>query len=282
MNSSEWQHICNEADIGDFIRAEPLNDQHWKITTQHACFFVKTTLKHQGANLASEQHSLNALRTTSVHVPNIIARGETHKKAWLILDWLTLFQDGDWATLGTQLAQLHQQTQTSFGWFEDNAIEQIVQYNRQLDDWVSFFRSQRLVPQLRLAAERGLPHQLYRQIQDIMQQLDTYFTHDIPTPNLVHGNLNMHTVSFLADGQPVVFDPACYFGDAETDMATCTTFPDAFHSSYRMIRPIHDQQKSRHALYQLYHQLIHFNRDGGRHVPFIEHTIRTIIHPNDL
>jgi protein-ribulosamine 3-kinase len=286
MNSSEWQRICDEADIGHFIRAEALNNpQHdpcWKVTTQHHCFFVKTALKHQSAMFLAEQHNLDALRATAtVRVPKVMATGHTHKTAWLVLEWLSLSQQGDWAALGVQLAQLHQHTQTTFGWVEDNTLEQMPQYNRQLNDWVSFFRSQRLVPQLRFATERGLPHRLLNQIQDCMLQLDVYFVDYLPTPSLVHGNLSMQSVGFLADGQPVLFDPACYFGDTETDMASAHDFPAPFHEHYRQYHPVHPQHNTHHALYQLYHHLVHFNRYGGQYVPSIEQAlacINTVVH----
>jgi fructosamine-3-kinase len=109
-----------------------------------------------------------------------------------------------------------------------------------------------------------------------MLQLDVYFVDYLPTPSLVHGNLSMKSVGFLADGQPVLFDPACYFGDTETDMATSTSFPNAFHTSYRMIRPFNNKHAIHHVIYQLYHHLIQFNRHGGQFLPHIEKALRSI------
>lgn len=282
MNSSEWQHICEKAGIGNFTHAllisEQNDEQHWKVTTQQARFFTKTRLKSQRASFLTQKHTTEALlATNTLYTPRVIAHGQTQKTAWLVLEWLSLKRDGDWSMLGMQLAQLHQQTQISFGWFENNTVEQTLQFNQQLSDWVSFFRSQRLLPQLRLANERGLPHKLRDRIQDIMQHLESYFTGKAIIPSLVHGNLSSQTVGFLADGQPVVLSPACYYGDAETDMATSTSFPDTFHISYRIVHPMQHKQEIRHAIYQLYHHLIDFNQHGGQSVPMIERIIADIL-----
>ena len=65
--------------------------------------------------------------------------------------------------------------------------------------------------------------------------------HHAPTPSLLHGDLWSGNASFTNDGTPVIYDPACYFGDRECDLAFTEMFggfPGAFRLAEKRIRPI--------------------------------------------
>jgi fructosamine-3-kinase len=68
----------------------------------------------------------------------------------------------------------------------------------------------------------------------------------------------------LPDGTAVVFDPAAYFGDPETDLAMLELFGGAldreFLSGYG---PLDPQRPARRPLYDLYHALNHLNLFGA-------------------
>jgi fructosamine-3-kinase len=72
--------------------------------------------------------------------------------------------------------------------------------------------------------------------------------------------------AYLADGTPVIFDPAVYFGDRESDLAMSELFggfaPD-FYAAYREAWPLDAGYAVRKTLYNLYHVLNHANLFGG-------------------
>jgi fructosamine-3-kinase len=67
-------------------------------------------------------------------------------------------------------------------------------------------------------------------------------------------------------GQPVVFDPAVYFGDRETDLAMTRLFGGfsaGFYAAYETAWPLPVGWRHRLPAYQLYHVLNHLNLFGG-------------------
>ena len=84
--------------------------------------------------------------------------------------------------------------------------------------------------------------------------------------SLLHGDLWSGNAARLASGEPVIFDPAVYFGDRETDLAMTELFggfPAAFHAAYRAAWPLDAGYPVRRTLYNLYHVLNHLNLFGG-------------------
>ncbi|NBV75737.1 MAG: fructosamine kinase family protein, partial [Methylococcaceae bacterium] len=67
-------------------------------------------------------------------------------------------------------------------------------------------------------------------------------------------------------GRPVLYDPACYWGDREADLAMTELFggfgPD-FYAAYQSEYPLDPGYGVRKYLYNLYHILNHLNMFGG-------------------
>jgi fructosamine-3-kinase len=67
-------------------------------------------------------------------------------------------------------------------------------------------------------------------------------------------------------GAPVIFDPAVYYGDRETDLAMTRLFGGfgpAFYAAYSEAQPLDGGADTRRTLYNLYHVLNHYNLFGG-------------------
>jgi fructosamine-3-kinase len=67
-------------------------------------------------------------------------------------------------------------------------------------------------------------------------------------------------------GEPVIFDPAVYYGDRETDIAMTELFGgfgNRFYSAYQECWPLDSGYATRKILYNLYHILNHLNLFGG-------------------
>lgn len=67
-------------------------------------------------------------------------------------------------------------------------------------------------------------------------------------------------------GRPVIFDPACYYGDRETDIAFTEMFggfSQEFYRAYGQEWPLDAGYAQRKELYNLYHVLNHYNLFSG-------------------
>lgn len=271
MLETDWLHLCEQHNLGHFISVSQVHggDSHrsWCLTSSQGRLFVKTSPRNRQEVFLCEADSLNALsQANSLRCPVVIAQGSTPKTAWLMLQWLELGGPRHAERLGQQLAQLHQHTGQSFGWHQHNYIGNTPQHNNLIDDWVSFYRSQRLLPQLKWARDRGLPHPTTLLGDQLLDRLDEWFCDYTPVASLLHGDLWSGNAAYLSDGSPVVFDPACHYGDRETDIAMTELFggfEPAFYDAYQSVWPLDAGYERRRPLYQLYHVLNHFNLFGG-------------------
>ena len=70
-------------------------------------------------------------------------------------------------------------------------------------------------------------------------------------------------------GEPVVFDPAVYYGDREADLAMSELFggfPREFYVAYQRAWPLAPGYAVRRDIYNLYHVLNHLNLFGGAYL----------------
>lgn len=229
-------------------------------------FFVKLNDARHADMFAAEAEGLAELEAAAaIRVPHPIFHGMAHGQAYLILEWLPLEGHGDGAELGRRLADLHRITRRNFGWHRDNTIGSTNQPNTPMSDWRAFYRERRLGFQLRLAASNGAPRELLVRTERLLDVVDSFFPGYDPAPSLLHGDLWGGNHGF-AHGQPVLFDPAVYFGDREADLAMTELFggfPADFYAAYRDAWPLDQGYATRKTLYNLYHVLNHFNLFGG-------------------
>ena len=229
-------------------------------------FFLKRNDARRAAMFAAEAAGLDELLAAgAVRVPAPICHGVSGTQAFLVLEWLDLGGPGDAAALGRGLAALHRTTRPRFGWHRDNTLGSTPQINTEATDWPGFFAEQRLGYQLRLARHNGAGAGLINSGERLMAQLPAFFSGYQPLPSLLHGDLWGGNYGY-ADGAPVLFDPAVYFGDREADLAMTELFggfPAAFHAAYREAWPLDPGYGVRKTLYNLYHVLNHFNLFGG-------------------
>ncbi len=232
-------------------------------------FFVKLNRTELLPMFEAEAAGLEAiLATASVRAPRPVALGVDGKRCWLALEFIEFgAAAGDAAVLlGEQLAAMHRSVSERFGWHRDNTIGSTPQPNTPEQDWVTFLRQHRLGFQLDLAAERGCSAALRERGQHLLESLPAFFSDYHPAPSLLHGDLWGGNWGADDEGRPVIFDPAVYYGDRETDLAMTELFggfSDRFYQSYRDCWDIDPGYASRKVLYQLYHVLNHFNLFGG-------------------
>ena len=184
------------------------------------------------------------------------------------------------ADLGRQLALLHHQTAPQFGWKRDNTIGSTPQINTWSDNWIAFLGEQRLGYQLRLAHKNGYGKQLVAQGERLMAHLADFFPGYQPVASLLHGDLWGGNAAFTVSGEPVIFDPAVYYGDREADLAMTELFGGFgrdFYAAYREAWPPDSGYATRKTLYNLYHILNHANLFGGAYPDQAENMIQRLL-----
>jgi fructosamine-3-kinase len=204
-----------------------------------------------------------------IRIPKVLGLTQTDEGIpLLILQYITTGkQDSDFQTLlGRQLATLHQSTtQTLCGWHMDNDIGSTPQSNAWSNDWPTFFRTQRLGYQFDLAQRSGLVDTSFMAMANrLLEQIDTLIDVDEPAC-LLHGDLWGGNVMCDNAGQPVLIDPAVYFGHREADLAMTRLFggfTSDFYQAYHDTWPLPPHTLRRQQLYMLYHLLNHLNLFG--------------------
>ncbi|HKT31360.1 MAG TPA: fructosamine kinase family protein [Gammaproteobacteria bacterium] len=240
----------------------------WRVQSADGAWCVKTAASDPQM-LFAEADGLKALAECgAVRVPQVLAAEEHGDEAYLLMEWLEFGrQTGHTAArLGEQLAVQHRTPGAHFGWRRNNFIGATPQFNTPHDDWVRFFREHRLGFQLRLAAENGNRGELQEQGARLMQSLPAFFAGYVPQASLLHGDLWSGNWGVLESGEPVIFDPAVYYGDREADLAMTELFggfPPEFYSAYDAAWPLDAGYRVRRDLYNLYHVLNHLNLFGG-------------------
>jgi protein-ribulosamine 3-kinase len=241
----------------------------YRATRNGRRLFLKINDARLADAFAAEADGLRALRAAGCTAPEPLEHGVAGGEAFLLMESLELGTRGDFAPLGRMLAGVHQTTGARFGWRRDNYIGSTPQLNHESSNWQTFWREQRLEPQLALARKNGFRI-------DAANVCDLLNGHQ-PRPALVHGDLWSGNAGFLADGTPVLFDPAVYYGDAEVDLAMTELFggfPPAFYSAYG---PLPAGYETRKHLYNLYHLLNHLNLFGAGYLAQVERTLGLLL-----
>jgi protein-ribulosamine 3-kinase len=254
----------------------------WQVEHDGGHVFLKTAAKQSGAMLEAESDGLNDLRRADeIRVPEVLASGATDLDSFLALEWLNL--DRTDASIdrqfGRQLALLHRHNSDRFGWRRDNTIGSTPQKNAWRSGWVEFFLEQRLQYQLELALENGFGGELGEDGETLISQLPAILDGHNPLPSLLHGDLWGGNYSSVG-GCPVIYDPAVYYGDRETDLAMSRLFGgfgDDFYTAYEESWPLPEGAEQRVMLYQLYHVLNHVNLFGRPYLVRASALIRSLL-----
>lgn len=287
----EWQALfsaLHDCDVNVSTRDMPRpvsggdTSAAWRMKAKNNSVFVKTGPASSYQMFLAEAEGLKELRKAcAIRVPTVLGCVSSARDCLLALEWVDfdLPQKYTEALLGQQLAMQHQYCSKQFGWHRDNTIGKTPQHNPLSGDWVTFFTEHRLAYQLRLATENGYDGELQKEGDLLLNNVGSFFHDYWPEASLLHGDLwggNWASVG----GEPVVFDPAVYYGDRESDIAMTKLFGgfgDEFYSAYEEVLPIAAGSKERMLLYQLYHVLNHLNLFGAAYYGRAVNLIRQLL-----
>lgn len=255
--------------------AQPLGggciNQSFLLDGTSATLFLKRNRAELLPMFEAEAAGLEEIRKSgTLRVPAPLATGTDAYGSWLALELIDFGAPSPETStlLGERLAAMHRCTAPEFGWRRNNHIGATLQVNNWTDNWVGFFARQRLGHQLTLASANGACPGLVSAGEQLIEQLPVFFQGYQPAPSLLHGDLWAGNRAADSRGEPVIFDPAVYFGDREADLAMTELFggfDDRFYQSYRGCWDIDPGYTTRKVLYNLYHVLNHFNLFGGRY-----------------
>ncbi len=230
-------------------------------------YFVKTNQTGKQAMFAAEAQGLQEIAlSNTVKVPKSICFGDDRVQSYHVLEYLDLTGQVNQQILGEQLAAMHRVTAEKFGWKINNTIGVTAQPNNETGNWLDFWREQRLGFQLKLAAKKGYGGELQVLGEKLLLEMPKFFSGCEIKPAMLHGDLWGGNVAGLKNGTPVIYDPALYYGDRETDLAMTYIFGgfDAdFYASYQNAFPLDDGFAVRKTFYNIYHIINHLNMFGG-------------------
>jgi protein-ribulosamine 3-kinase len=230
-------------------------------------YFVKTNRTGQQAMFEAEAWGLQEMASSNtIKVPKSVCFGENPAQSYIVLEYLEMTGSADQRILGEQLAAMHRVTAEQFGWHINNTIGATHQPNDRMENWLDFWREQRLGFQLQLAAQNGYGGELQSLGEKLLVEMPKLFSGREVKASMLHGDLWGGNVAGLKDGTPVIYDPAFYYGDREADLAMTYVFggfgPD-FYASYQDAFPLDDGFAVRKTFYNIYHIINHLNLFGG-------------------
>ncbi|GAA6163189.1 fructosamine kinase family protein [Pelagimonas sp. KU-00592-HH] len=208
----------------------------------------------RGTCVATEGRMLAAMSRSRAPVPEVL--GEAASTLFLQYIAETPGSETAWRTLGAGLRQLHDTQGAAYGWSEDYAFGDVAIHNTQSDDWPAFWASNRILPFLP-HVPTDIAHRLENLVPHLQDLLPTK-----PPASLLHGDLWTGNALFSGN-QAFLIDPACYYGDAEVDLAMLHLFgtpPRAFYDGYGEIAP---DILERRPAYQLWPALVHLRLFGA-------------------
>lgn len=276
---SLWQHLSEHIsqqtqqsfniNTHETVSGGCINDAY-KVSDGQTSYFVKTNDIKHGEMFKTEAISLDEIQTSGViKAPTPICYGLSNNTSYLVLEYLQLNGNINSALLAHQLANMHKISSPHYGWRLSNTIGSTPQYNQVTDNWLEFWRDQRLLPQLQLAEKKGYGHSLSPHTDKLLSQFHHLFESYTPHPSMLHGDLWGGNAAALSNGTPVIFDPALYYGDREADIAMTHLFGGFdrnFYAAYNEAWPLDDGFRVRKTFYNLYHILNHLNLFGSAYL----------------
>lgn len=243
--------------------------------------FVKWNQRVRLDFFEAEAQGLRAIKAANaIRVPEVLAVGT--EPSFLVMDWIEAggrsLMDMVFAErLGHELAALHDSTAAQHGFADDNYIGSLPQSNTPAHSWVTFYRDQRIGVQMEIARKRGkLPAHREAALVRLQEWLPTFLHDEVIQPSLLHGDLWGGNFMVAANGDPVLIDPAVYYGHREIDLAMTELFggfPPGFYDAYNEVYSLNSYEQ-RKQLYQLYPLLVHLNLFGGGYAARVDGIVK--------
>lgn len=244
------------------IRETPVRSGISRLTLDDGVsLFAKSSADAGDGFFAAEASGASWLRETgAVPVPEIVVALPN----LIAMEWIDQGAADHQSAedLGRGLAALHRAGAETFGAPWPGWIGPLPLDNTPSDGpWSSWFAERRLLPYLRISADRGaLSGADIALVEEIIKTIEVYGGEERPAR--IHGDLWPGNLLWGADGRGWLVDPAAHGGHRETDLATLSLFGgvdrlDVILAAYRAEWPLADGWERRVPLHQLHLLLVH-------------------------
>lgn len=255
---------CSGGSINDVIECQT-NNFHVALKLNEVEKFPKMFEK--------EVEGLNLLSLTPFRIPKILKQGYFQKWSYLILEFIndkgTSYSN---EKLGENLAKMHLITSQYFGLEYDNYIGSIPQQNSVKKSWSSFYLEMRLQPLVKICFDQNKIHKSdIRLFEKFYLELDKIIPKEVPA--LLHGDLWKGNIISDEYAEPVLIDPAVYYGHREMDLSMLLLFGSISEQTietYNDIFPLEKNWKERTDIHQLYPLLVHLTLFGESYLKPIQ------------
>ncbi|TDQ59071.1 fructosamine-3-kinase [Mesocricetibacter intestinalis] len=253
--------------------------ESWLINDHIQPVFVKSNEKSYRSMFRAEADQLALLAATNtIHVPQVYGVGCSQNHSFLLLEALPIeaVEEDAMAEFGRQLARLHQSGATQkYGLEFDTWLGPVYQPNEWKTNWATFFAEQRIGWQLQICKEKSIQ---FGDIDEIIRTVAARLAKHKPQPALLHGNLWIENCAKVGN-KIFTYDPACYWGDRECDLAFSELFepfPASFYRSYQQSYPLPEGYQARKPIYQLYYLLNFSHRFNGNYINLTRKIINSL------
>lgn len=242
--------------------------------------FLKINEVEKRDMFEKEFNGLHLLRTpNAIAVPQPLLTGKSGTHIYLLMECIEkgTASTGFWQLFAQQLAALHKNTADKFGLDHDNYIGSLHQKNKQSIVWSEFYAEQRILFLIKKAFDdKKCDSSDIRMADRLCSKLDSLFP--IEPPSLLHGDLWSGNFMVNKNGDPVIYDPAVYYGHREMDIGMSLLFggfDKNFYNYYNEAWPLEQHWESRVSLTQLYPVLVHLNLFGGHYYQSARDILKT-------
>ncbi len=258
-----------------------INDAQLADTDKGRFFMKYNSASSYPGMFETEAKGLELLESSGcLKVPSVVGYGEADNQSILVLEYIAAAaqKPGFWQEFGEGLARMHQQQPDDgqFGLDHDNYIGSLPQRNRKHDNWTDFFISERLDAQLKMARDQGRAgKELAAMFEKFYRHLPDFFPEEPPA--LLHGDLWSGNYMTGEEGEPVIIDPAVYYGHRYMDLGMSKLFggfSGAFYDAYDEQYPLEKGWQEGIEVANLYPLMVHVNLFGGGYLNSVKGILR--------
>lgn len=251
----------------------------YKLSGKIGNYFVKTnTTKIFKNGFKEEVLGLNFLKKFGAKIPKVYAEGIFNNYCYVVLEYIEIEPESEdfWKNLANHLVNIHKSTNEKFGLDYSNFMGQLPQNNSWKSSFSDFFIENRLLPQIKLATDKGYLNQQHNnKFNNFFSRINQLFPKE--NPSAVHGDLWSGNCFCGKNSQAFLIDPAVSYSHREVDLAMTMLFggfSNLFYLEYNNLYPLQNDFISRYNFYNLYPLLVHLNLFGLSYLNKIESILK--------